>query len=359
MGEARPRYPTLDLLRVIAVSMTMLTHTPSLVSRVFFLRPFQHGLWLGVDLFMLISGWLLGGQLLADPTMPPIRFYVKRWIRTLPPYYVVLLSLYWSKQPQFGGPLPWKWILTHVFFLQGYVGPLLFMVSWSLCVEEHFYLLLPVLVIPLSRRPRLGWLLSLVIGFEVMGLVGRVLTVTPTSEQPFASFMRCDGLFLGLAFAWLNRFKPDLWASLGKWTNLLAGAGVLGTLSVQYALSLVPNTWMYVAAPTLGTWTLSAVFLAAVHPSASLSKIRFPGLQYAGELTYGIYLIHDVIPKSWMGARIGEAGIRAVLVRLSLVVLLSVGLHHLVERPALRFRGWLMNRWSRPSTRAAGVDAAG
>ncbi|HXK20103.1 MAG TPA: acyltransferase, partial [Polyangiaceae bacterium] len=171
-ADIKGYYPTLDVLRIVAITMTMLAHASGLVDRLAPLRPFKSGLWLGVDLFMLISGWLLGGQLLRDAargTFDPRRFYVKRWLRTLPPYYFMLLILYFFGAPHVGGldgteyiiapsrvdhlhsALPWSVVLTHLTFLQRYVPPNLYSVSWSLCVEEHFYLILPLIVVILAR----------------------------------------------------------------------------------------------------------------------------------------------------------------------------------------------------------------
>src|SRR5262245_20657520 len=89
-SDNRRSYPTLDLLRVIAVSMTLMIHAPSLTMRIPLVKHLTYGLWLGVDLFMLISGWLLGGQVLREARSGDFdvrRFYLKRWLRTLPPYY--------------------------------------------------------------------------------------------------------------------------------------------------------------------------------------------------------------------------------------------------------------------------------
>ena len=97
MRQAEQRFPTLDLLRLVAIGMTILAHTPNLVLKVPGLASMRNALWMGVDLFMLISGWLLGGQLLREDErgpMRPMRVYFKRWMRTLPPYYFMLLTLY-------------------------------------------------------------------------------------------------------------------------------------------------------------------------------------------------------------------------------------------------------------------------
>ena len=126
------RYPSLDLLRVVAITMTMLVHTPRLVLRIPGLASMHGGLWLGVDLFMLVSGFLLGGQLLRDAARgvgDPLRFYAKRWMRTLPPYYVMLVLL-----QLMGASMSWSTWLEHALFVQMYLHNNYYLVSWSLCV---------------------------------------------------------------------------------------------------------------------------------------------------------------------------------------------------------------------------------
>ena len=95
----RPRiYPMLDVFRVVAVTMVILLNTPSISRRLPVLRSFAPGFWLGVELFMLISGWLLGGMLIREGArsvrLDPMRFYIRRWFRTLPNYYAVLATVF-------------------------------------------------------------------------------------------------------------------------------------------------------------------------------------------------------------------------------------------------------------------------
>lgn len=349
--ESSRRYPTVDLLRLVAITMTMLTHTPSISRALFLLRPFSHGLWLGVDLFMLISGWLLGGQLLRESkggSFAPLRFYVKRWLRTLPPYWFMLIALYFGSHSDFSRPLSASVILSHAAFLQGYTTYNRYLVSWSLCVEEHFYLLLPALIYMLMRWPRLRAVLSLVVMAETLSICLRTWAYYehPSSvDVPQLSVLRCHGLFLGLLLAWINLQRPELWRWMGKWIDLSLVLGLIGTLLIMASTTDPPSAWLYVAVPTLGTWTLALVFLACVHEQSFASRIDFIGLQYLGGLTYAMYLIHTVIPRSWLGGS-GAGSLASAVWRMLLVIVLSILLHHLVERPGLRFRRWVLQRRS-------------
>src|SRR5262249_10922056 len=130
----------------------------------------------GVDLFFCLSGWLLGKQLCDEfkktGTIEVRRFWLRRWMRTLPAYFAVLLAT--MAQAIIHGKL--SFCLQFFVFLQTYVGTMPFFgVSWSLCVEEYFYLfvapllfvfcrhrnlraLLPVLLlIPFAARLSAGW----------------------------------------------------------------------------------------------------------------------------------------------------------------------------------------------------------
>lgn len=358
------RYPTLDVLRLVAIGMTMLAHTPSVVQRVFFLRPFAHAYWAGVDLFMLISGWLLGGQLLREASAGPIspsRFYVKRWLRTLPPYYAMLAILYFGKGPEFAGPLPLAEVLKHVFFLQNYIPLNRYMVSWSLCVEEHFYLLLPGVVLLIGRRERLLALIGVVATVVVSALILRhvAFKANPTTlDIPYPSHLRSDGLWFGLAFAWLSIHRRDAWRAVGRFAGHLFVVGVVATLAVLHSVPAPPAWWCFVVAPTLVTIAMALAFIGCVHDESGLSRISFRGLQYMGELTFSIYLVHAVIPPEWLGERVGQAGLSSVARRIALVLGLSMLLHHVVERPALELRRRILAKWSRKAELTADARAA-
>lgn len=103
-------------------------------------------------------------------------------------------------------------------------------------------------------------------------------------------------------------------------------------------------TWEWVWCPTLGTWTLALLFVACVHEDSAWSRRSFRGLQYMGELTFAIYLVHDAIPPSWIGEKIRTGRVLAVARRLGLVLICSMLLHHAVERPFLRLRARLLAR---------------
>ncbi len=337
-------YPTLDLLRVDAITMTILAHVTSVTYSVPLLRDLKYGMWLGVDLFMLISGWLLGGQLLRDTAKGrgPWRFYFKRWMRTLPPYYVMLALLYVGQTGGMETASPSD-LALHFVFAQQYAGDNHYFVSWSLCVEEHFYLLLPLVIAAIRRVDRAWFVLAIVIAIEVIAVIGRVIAF-PTDREgiPMVTHLRWHGLFLGLFFAYLAHTKSRWWNAIGRAAPYLGPIGIVATLAVMASIPAPPNRWMFVGVPTVGTWTLALVFLACVHPRCRWSRVSFPGLVYLGELTYSLYLVHAVIPKSWLGA---HGALLGFAIRFGLMIGCAIALHEVIERPALWLRKKALERW--------------
>src|SRR5256885_9572487 len=153
----RERQPGLDLLRALAIIVVVIYHAalfgfklPGRVDR--------FG-WIGVDLFFVLSGYLIGGQLLASLARGNQinlgRFFARRVLRIMPVYFAVLAIYFllpsWREYPDMSQPL-WKFLLS----VQNIAlhGGTAFSHAWSLAVEDQIYLALPFLLIFLNRWPR-------------------------------------------------------------------------------------------------------------------------------------------------------------------------------------------------------------
>jgi len=268
------KVPELDGLRAIAVLPVMALH--------FSYLHWVVGGYLGVDLFFVLSGFLITSLLLAeearDASVSLRRFYARRALRILPPLVAcALLALGLGLTGPAGAA-------AATFFAANMVdsrtlGGL--MHTWSLAVEEHFYLAWPLLFLLLGpRRMRfLGWTILAVLCVRVVLLSLRLEVYTPT-------YTRADSLAVG-CFAALALARGPV--RLGRWV------GPASLLAIVACFLLVP--WMDFLMRSFG-FTLFAIVCAAVivaavgHEGPMNRLLRLPVLQYVGTRSYGLYLYH-------------------------------------------------------------------
>src|SRR5206468_5942041 len=220
----RARQPGLDLLRALAIIVVVIYHAalfgfklPGRVDR--------FG-WIGVDLFFVLSGYLIGGQLLAplsrDRRMNLGRFFARRVLRIMPAYFVVLAIYFllpsWREYSEMSQPL-WKFLLSIQNI--GLHGGTAFSHAWSLAVEDQFYLALPFILIFANCWPRAGLIIPCVIvlgGIALRAFLAyQNLTETGVSFRGFQAWIyyptwtRLDPLVFGVALAAIEKFRPHWW----------------------------------------------------------------------------------------------------------------------------------------------------
>ena len=144
MDPAR-RVANLDLLRAAAIVPVVLANAGTEGVLTGAAGRLADSGWVGVDLFFVLSGWLVGGLYWRERAryggIQIGRFWARRWLRTIPPYLVALVAVYSARAALTDNADPFDW--RYVAFLQNYTGLPYWGVSWSLCIEEHFYLALP------------------------------------------------------------------------------------------------------------------------------------------------------------------------------------------------------------------------
>lgn len=319
----RGRVPELDGLRGIAILQVVLAHyfynpSPKLPG---LLRCIQYvfGLgWTGVDLFFVLSGFLIGGILLDERSSPAFfkTFYIRRFFRIIPLYYLWLILF--IVFIYFGGPtilshtrlavlprIDWS-ILAHFLFLQNlwafdfvnlaysWLAPL-----WSLAVEEQFYLISPLLIWFLPKR-RLVVVLWAVV---VLAPFCRILVRHLVPYQPWPAYRlmpcRADCLALGMLIAnyWRDeQFRARLSARgtifYSLLAVLLAGVVVLG-IWFSNPIGLLTQTIGYSWIAFFYAFLLIAVLKDIRSPLARLARIRW--LQEAGRVSYCMYIIHSMV----------------------------------------------------------------
>jgi len=224
--------PFLDGLRTIAILLVVNAHLSARFSQTFgsnsFSRlPFVTNGWIGVDLFFILSGFFIGGQLWKEiqrtGTVAVGRFILRRGFRIWPLYFFTFLCVFvWSLA--FGNGLAAKgfgW--SDLIFATNYVNHGIVMGSWSLCTEEQFYIVVPLLLFYFaSRTPSLRnyrrWLWVVLLSVPLLRAViwicytGHFFVHDPQlfASIYYASLTHCDGLIMGLIISnlWIAREHP-------------------------------------------------------------------------------------------------------------------------------------------------------
>ncbi|HEY3322419.1 MAG TPA: acyltransferase [Planctomycetota bacterium] len=312
------RMPELDGIRGIAILLVLYWHycvgqlTPEFGTWTYYLCLAGGSAWSGVDLFFVLSGFLLGGILIDNRRAPNLLrvFYVRRFCRIFPVYYVsiavfslAVISVKNLPQWMFGPSLPlwtyWLYVQNFWMWFQFSPGPGCMGMTWSLAIEEHFYLVLPWVLIYV-RPKMLPWVLSLLI---LVAPVLRLIMVQ-SPQWMIASIMilpcRWDSLFLGVLGAWLVRREEFMrWAR--EHMGVLYGAflAFLSGVVLLSALHTLPGAlgWRAFASLTCFALFYLSLILVAVVPEKSLLKrlLSARWLRGTGTIAYGLYLFHQAV----------------------------------------------------------------
>lgn len=348
----------LDFVRASAIVLVLLAHAS------FMFLPLTHRLeavWmlghLGVELFFVLSGFLIGAILAKQAEAAHLavgRFWVRRWLRTLPNYYLFLainiVLARWTDGT-------WPHAAPYAVFLQNFAWPqpLFFIESWSLAVEEIFYLVAPLLVLAFGRAARRvdgRLLVALAIAAATAVRVFYVLAKDPNWDLSLrmVAVARMDAIAWGVLAMLLCRTPRRMTASRA---SMLAAAGALGSvLAIGLYLVLPKDTDLF--ARTLWFSLMSASF-AAFLPAASLWQGRgvpqpFERIVRAiARWSYALYLCQLAVMRA-MNATLapGSNFAGCLLLALSFVALsiaCSALVYRLFEAPILRWR----DRVTRPA----------
>ena len=325
--------PGLDGLRGVAVILVVLAHEALL----------RNAGAVGVNVFFVLSGFLITSLLLVEARdagrIDLVAFYRRRAARLLPALFAVSLvvgiHLVLTDQPErllpdVGGALSYvgNWLQ-----IAG-VKMVLTSHTWSLAVEEQFYLVWPLLMILLVRVPRAGWIVGALL---VASLVWRFALVEVYDVSGARATRGLDSaasaLLAGCALAYVVRARPTL--TTGP-IGFLLGAGLIGLVVAMLALRL-GSAW------NLELTALGTVLIISSIQATSGGVLAFPPLVYIGRISYGIYLWHFPII-AWLEA--------PVIVELAVVLGVSMLSFHLLEAPILRRFG---RRADKPVPAAAPV----
>ncbi len=365
-GTKPARISSLDVLRAFAIVLVLLAHYPKTGTGLL-VRVLNFG-WCGVDLFFVLSGYLIGGQIFkpmaAGTPLSLGEFFLRRVTRTLPSYYAILAVYFFFLTPAPG--------FKYLLFTQNFGVPDTFAPSWSLCVEEQFYLLFPLAILALSwifRRDAFLFAVPVLVAAEI-AIRAFVwfhyrpdLLPEPQALQTYMgtlyypTYCRLDGILLGAGLAAWKSFRPASWAWLTGRGNALLGTGAVSLLFAVAAL------WKHYSffCSTVGFTFLNLAFAcftaAALSRTGWLGHVSIPGAEYVALRSYALYLTHSLaIAAVAANSRWFLAPLPTVAITALLALCFANLLYHAVERPSLRLRDRLLE--SRRSNPAASRQRA-
>ena len=358
----RERQPGLDLLRALAIIVVVLYHT-GIFGFALPYRVHRFG-WIGVDLFFVLSGYLIGGQLLAslkrDEKINFGRFLARRALRILPAYFVVLaiyFSLPWLREFQEISPL-WKFILSVQNI--GLRGGTAFSHAWSLAIEDQFYLALPLVLLLVWRGKRAGIIVPCLVVLGGIALRAFLAWKNPGTNGGvsfrgyqlwiyYPSWTRLDPLLFGVVLAAIEQFRSK-W-----WQRLMASAPWLwlpGLAAIVFGLYLGEGEVLTVTAVTwqllLIALGMAALLVCAISPRLPFRRLQVPGAALIASIAYSVYLSHKLVIHALIqfcsSHNIALTSVPALLLVEISIYAVGFLLYLAVERPFLLIRHRIAGR---------------
>jgi peptidoglycan/LPS O-acetylase OafA/YrhL len=366
------RYPALHGLRVLAILTVVQYHVtwffrPLIVDQE--LAEMSLRIFFGMDLFFILSGFLIGSILLRSlqlsGTQNLRRFYLRRVFRTFPSYYVVLtvLALTLKLTPEQRHNLPWEYVYATTF-LSLHHGTVTMVWGWSLALEEQFYLTVPLLFFVLHRMRSERARIALLGALWVIALVVRLVIYLRSGPWPglelyfaiyYRTHTRFDTLVAGILLAFVHdRHGP----AIGAWLTHPRNRTLLAMPAMACLWLLLRPTMFGLPRMQLvqvfawGTVT-SVMYLPTLllllHGQGWVHRLlSAPLFRRAATLGYGVYLVHlPIIEHGFL-----PVAVRLMTRRVPMTVLwpagllaatvisftIAYGMHLLLEKPALWVR---------------------
>jgi len=353
VGKRRGYMPGLDGLRAVAVLAVVISHTWAQA---------LPGGWVGVDVFFVLSGFLITSILLSEHDRTGRisfrSFYVCRALRLLPALAVTLvlgvLIAYWLYPGSASDTLTEAF--AAVFYVANWLVALggvhsgLLIHTWTLSIEEQFYWTWPValyfLLMVGSRRVALAatlLVLGVVVAHRLMGV----------SSFSFRTDTRADSLLMGCAVA--------LAASAGLIdllsTKIIRGAAVLAFVTLGLVLAgIQPMSMSGVGYTVVGVAAATVVVSVALRPVRLAARaLSWHPLTWIGQRSYGVYLYHPLC-LALLAPRLGTDGPAALAATLIFSTCAAAVSYHYVETPFLRLKERAKNRHE-TATRAPDATA--
>ncbi len=315
MKTVSQKFNGLDHLRALAIIMVLIYHY-RMFSHPEWVDIYGRFGWMGVDLFFVLSGFLISRQLFEQikkrGEINVKSFYIKRFFRIIPPYAVVLI-LYFSF-PVFRErealPALWKFITFTQNIGLNIMTSGTFSHAWSLCIEEQFYLLFPLILLLFMRFNGLNYFVLFLFFLLFLSIITRFFSwqyfITPNLDSPhffkiwymkiyYPTYTRLDALVVGILIAYCYEFSVLIRNFIDSNGNALL---LTGLIMIGFSLWICNNQTSELASIigfTVVALTFGLIVMSAISKSSVLYNLKSSWSTQTAALSYSVYLSHKGI----------------------------------------------------------------
>lgn len=345
----------LDVLRAMAIVLVVAIHGRYMVAdTVWYEFPYFNYID-GVDLFFVLSGFLIGTILLKESSKAQrfdsaqlLHFWKRRWFRTLPNYYlVILLNVFILLLGLTGASVnvfEWKYL----FFLQNFTSAIgnFFPESWSLSVEEWFYIVSPIVFMLLLKKlnPKVSFIVTVSV-LLLFGLIARYYQANYTGLDGFELYentkkvviTRIDAIGYGLLAAWLAFYFQSNWFKTRYYTFVIGVFFLCIISNYDFGGSdLYGKNLIYACSPLA-----LMLFLPLAHSIKTAPSIILKPITFLSEVSYSLYLINlmvaVIIAHNFPIQNTTDGTIKYIVYWIVVIVLAWI-LHKFYEKPMTNLR---------------------
>lgn len=359
----------LDHLRTLAITLVFIFHYSRLFPHPGWMDLVSKFGWTGVDLFFVLSGYLISSQLFegiaTQNTIRSKEFFLKRLFRIVPPYIVVVATYFcfpYVHEREGLAPL-WKYLTFTLNLGLDLRTQGTFSHAWSLCIEEQFYLILPLILIFLVQFnlfKKSYWILIVLFlaGFVIRYVAYNQFVLPHIEEEDswaywyrqiyYPTYCRLDGLLVGVAIAALLQFKPRIKERLSQYGNLL----LLLSFFILVCAYFICMDEESITATVYGFPFVSlgygVMVLAAVCERSVLYKFRLVATSFIASWSYAVYLVHKFVihiaQDQFAKFKLSKDSTVMFLICTLTVLAVAWAMNKIVERPFLKLRNRILNK---------------
>ncbi len=346
--------PALDGVRGIAILVVMIYHLELLMPE---LHPFVKGGFLGVDVFFVLSGFLITSILLSEyektSTISLKKFYIRRCLRLIPAFWLFLICLYLFGSfllPEFQAGLVYGgydfiYAITYTmnwFSASNHGFDSNLNHAWSLSIEEQFYIIWSVVLFKVfSEKRKHKQILFLTLGFVAVLCISRALRGllgTDMRTLYYSTDTRIDSLLIGCAASMIFIWKMVPVRELKSfWFKTLCVVSVIGSLIILFGMSHEDLELYVIGLPIFNLSVAVMLYWLVSRQETLVHKIlKTRILRWIGNISYGLYLWHYLMYE-YAKKEFATSGSQ-ILVGMTLAFAIAATSYYLVEKPFLRLK---------------------